>query len=134
MAGTFRRRMFKSKIHRATVTHADLNYEGSWTIPSDLMEAADILPGEEVHIWNITNGNRLATYAVEGPAGSGIMCANGGAAHRCQPGDLVVIATFVEMDDSDARSFRPTVVHVDASNHIVDVTQSEIVGPQFAGR
>ena len=89
-----RRTLFKSKIHRATVTQADLDYEGSVTIDAELMRAADILPYEKVHIWNRTNGSRLETYALEAPAGSGVICVNGAAAHHAQPGDIVIIATF----------------------------------------
>ena len=84
--------MFKSKIHRATVTHADLAYEGSVTIDSDLLDAAGILPYEAVHIWNATQGTRLVTYALEGPRGSGAICVNGAAAHLNKPGDLVILA------------------------------------------
>ncbi len=87
-----RRRMFLGKIHRATVTQADLHYEGSVTIDVDLLEAAGILAHEEVNIWNVTNGNRLATYALEGPRGSGVVCVNGAAAHLVAPGDLVILA------------------------------------------
>ena len=93
-----RRTLFKSKIHRATVTQADLDYEGSVTIDADLMRAADMLPYEKVHIWNRTNGTRLETYALEGPAGSGVICVNGAAAHLARPGDMVIIATFAEVE------------------------------------
>src|SRR3954467_14182425 len=93
-----RRSMLKSKLHRATVTHADVDYEGSLTLDRDLLEAADILPWEEVHIWNVTRGNRLMTYAMEAPAGSGIVCVNGAAAHLAKPGDIVIIATFVVLE------------------------------------
>lgn len=113
-----RRRMFLAKIHRATVTQADLDYEGSVTIDVDLLEAAGILAHEEVHIWDVTNGNRLATYALEGPSGSGVICINGAAAHLVNPGDLVIIATFGEMDDAEARDHQPTVVFVDEANRI----------------
>jgi aspartate 1-decarboxylase len=91
-----RRILFKSKIHRATVTQADLDYEGSVTIDATLLRAADILPYEKVHIWNRTNGSRLETYALEGAAGSGVICVNGAAAHHAKPGDIVIIATFAE--------------------------------------
>ena len=100
-----RRTLFRSKIHRATVTQADLDYEGSVTIDVDLMRAADILPYEKVHIWNRTNGSRLETYALEGPAGSGVICVNGAAAHHSRPGDVVIIATFGEAaDEAEARA------------------------------
>src|SRR5262245_35571533 len=89
--------VFKSKIHRATVTHADLDYEGSVTIDADLLDAADILPNEAVHIWNVTRGTRLVTYALEGPRGTGCIAVNGAAAHLNKPGDLVILATFAEM-------------------------------------
>ncbi len=113
-----RRRMFLAKIHRATVTQADLDYEGSVTIDVDLLEAAGILAHEEVHIWDVTNGNRLSTYALEGPSGSGVICINGAAAHLVTPGDVVIIATFGEMDDAEAREHQPTVVFVDEANRI----------------
>jgi aspartate 1-decarboxylase len=123
-----RRRMFKSKLHRGTVTHADLDYEGSFSIPRDLMEAADILPFEAVDVWNVTRGTRLTTYAIEVPAGSAILCANGAAAHLIKPGDLVIIATFTEMDEVPP-DYLPVVVRLDANNRIVDVTP-ERAGPQ----
>ena len=124
------RTMFKSKIHRATVTHADLHYEGSVTIDRDLLEAADILENEWVAIWNVTNGKRIETYALEGDAGSGVICINGAAAHRFSPGDLVIIATRTDMDDEAARTWEPTVVLVDADNKIVDPALKEIAGPK----
>lgn len=113
-----RRRMFLAKIHRATVTQADLDYEGSVTIDVDLLEAAGILAHEEVQIWDVTNGNRLSTYALEGPSGSGVICINGAAAHLVNPGDLVIIATFGDFDDAEARDHQPTVVFVDEANRI----------------
>ena len=120
--------MFKSKIHRATVTHADLAYEGSVTVDRDLLEAAEILPFEAVHIWNVTRGTRLVTYALEGPAGSGAICVNRAAAHLNSPGDLVIIATFAEMTAEEAREHRPKVVRVDEQNRITD-TSAEKPGP-----
>jgi aspartate 1-decarboxylase len=126
-----RRTLFKSKIHRATVTDADLDYEGSVTIDAALLRAADILPYEKVHIWNRTNGSRLETYAIEGPAGSGVVCVNGAAAHHAKPGDVVIIATFAEAaDEAEARAWNPTVVHVDAQNRIVPDVTGEVPGPQ----
>src|SRR5438046_2875065 len=113
------RTMFKSKIHRATVTQADLHYVGSVTIDADLLEAADLLPGEQVHIVDITNGARLETYVIEGPRGTGVIGINGAAAHLVQPGDLVIIISYAAMTDAEARSFEPAVVHVDADNKIV---------------
>jgi aspartate 1-decarboxylase len=124
-----RRTLFKSKIHRATVTHADLEYEGSVTIDRDLMAAADIVEHEQVHIWNVTSGTRLVTYALEGAAGSGEVCVNGAAAHQAKPGDLVIIATFAEMDADEAAAHRPKVVLVDPCNRIVDADAKEIPGP-----
>src|SRR5687767_15881082 len=108
--------VFKSKIHRATVTHADLEYEGSVTIDADLLDAANILPYESVHIWNVTRGTRLVTYALEGPKGSGCICINGAAAHLNKPGDLVILATFADMNPEEARQHKPTVVRVDSRN------------------
>lgn len=128
-----RRRMFLSKIHRAVVTHADLDYEGSCTIDVDLMEAADILPNEELHIWNITRGTRLVTYALPGPSGSGVICINGAAAHLNSPGDLVILATFGEMDSEEARTFEPKIVMVDSKNRIKTL-RAEIPGPQMPPR
>lgn len=124
-----RRTLFKSKIHRVTVTHADLDYEGSVTIDRDLMIAADIVPHEQVHIWNVTRGSRLVTYALEGPSGSGEVCVNGAAAHHARPGDLVIIATFAEMDAEEAAAHRPKVVIVDERNRVVDAQAEEIPGP-----
>src|SRR6478752_2880370 len=110
--------MFLSKIHRATVTQADLDYEGSITIDADLLDASGILPHEEVNIWDVTNGNRLATYALAGPRGSGVICINGAAAHLIDPGDVVILATFGELEDAEARTHVPTVVFVDGDNRI----------------
>src|SRR5664279_5585509 len=115
-----RRTLFKSKIHRATVTHADLEYEGSVTIDGSLMRAAHILPYERVHIWNVTTGSRLETYALEGPAGSGLICVNGAAAHHAKPGHVVILATFAEAaDEEEARLWKPIVVRVDGKNRMI---------------
>lgn len=122
--------LFKSKIHRATVTHADLDYEGSVTISSELMEAAQILEHEQVHIWNVTRGTRLTTYALRGEPGSGIICINGAAAHLANPGDKVIIATFAEVDAHEARGWKPTVVLVDDENRVADGEYRELAGPQ----
>jgi aspartate 1-decarboxylase len=127
-----RRSLFKSKIHRATVTDADLDYEGSVTIDERLMRAADILQYERVHIWNVTNGTRLETYALAGDAGSGVVCVNGAAAHHAQRGDTVIIATFAEIDDAEARAWKPVVVRVDARNQILIGPADEIPGPHRA--
>ncbi|MES1205335.1 MAG: aspartate 1-decarboxylase [Pseudomonadota bacterium] len=125
-----RRTLFKSKIHRATVTQADLDYEGSVTIDATLMRAANILPYEKVAIWNRTNGARLETYALEGEAGSGVICVNGAAAHLARPGDIVIIATFAEAaDEAEARAWTPIVVHVDAQNRILPIS-GEVAGPE----
>jgi aspartate 1-decarboxylase len=124
-----RRVMFKSKIHRATVTQADLDYEGSVTIDANLLEAADILPNERVDVWNVTRGTRLSTYAMLGEAGSGVICINGAAAHLVKPGDLVIIATFADMDEAEARSHKPKVVLVDEKNRIKAI-DDEVPGPQ----
>jgi len=121
--------VFKSKIHRATVTHADLEYEGSVTVDSDLLDAAEILPYEAVHIWNVTRGSRLMTYALPGPRGSGAICVNGAAAHLNKPGDLVILATFAEMTREEAREHRPVVVRVDAENRQTDDVSEELPGP-----
>jgi aspartate 1-decarboxylase len=130
LEAAMRRTLFKSKIHRATVTQADLEYEGSITLDSELMRAADILPYEKVAIWNVTRGSRLETYALEGPAGSGIACVNGAAAHHNRPGDLIIVATFAEMDEAKARVHQPKVVLVDGQNRIKDADVKEVPGPQ----
>lgn len=124
------RTMFKSKIHRATVTQADLHYEGSITIDTDLLDAADILEHEWVAVWNVTNGARIETYALQGPRGSGVICVNGAAAHHFTPGDVVIVATRCQVPEADARSHRPTVVLVDADNRIKDAHYVELPGPQ----
>ena len=115
------RTMMKSKIHRATVTHADLHYVGSVTVDDDLLEAADLLPGEQVDIVDITNGARLTTYVIAGERGSGVIGINGAAARLVQPGDLVILISYGVFDDAEARSLVPRVVHVDTANRIVRV-------------
>jgi aspartate 1-decarboxylase len=125
-----RRTFFKAKIHRATVTHADLDYEGSVTIDEDLMDAAGIWSYEAVHVWNITRGTRLQTYAIKGQRGSGVICINGAAAHLNRPGDMVILATFAELEEAEARAHEPTVVLVDRENRIVQKDAVEIAGPQ----
>ena len=124
-----RRTFFKSKIHRATVTHADLEYEGSVTIDEDLMEAAGIWEYEAIHVWNITRGTRLQTYAIRGQRGSGVICINGAAAHLNKPGDMVILSTFCEMEESEARAHAPTVVLVDKQNRVVS-KGPEVPGPE----
>jgi len=121
--------LFKGKLHRATVTHADLDYEGSVTIAADLLEAAGILEHEQVHVWNVTRGTRLVTYALRGDAGSGIVCINGAAAHLARPGDKVIIATFAEVAAEAAATWQPTVVLVDDANRIVG-SGAEVAGPR----
>ncbi|MFT4299278.1 MAG: aspartate 1-decarboxylase [Aeromicrobium sp.] len=113
------RTMMTSKIHRATVTQADLHYVGSVTIDADLLDAAGLLPGEQVHIVDIDNGARLVTYAIEGERGSGVIGINGAAARLVQPGDLIILIAYGQLDDAEARSFEPKVVFVDAENRII---------------
>ena len=115
-----RRTMLKSKIHRATVTATDLEYEGSLTVDADLLAAADILPHEQIHVWDVTNGTRLVTYALEGEAGSGIVRVNGAGAHLIQPGDIVIIATFTQLKRRMAKRYTPAVVFVDDRNRVKD--------------
>ena len=122
------RTMLKSKIHRATVTQADLHYVGSLTVDAELMEAADLLPGEQVQVVDINNGSRLVTYVIEGPPGSGIIGINGAAARLVHPGDLVIIISYASLNDAEARAFAPRVVHVNASNHVTG-TGSEAAEP-----
>jgi aspartate 1-decarboxylase len=112
--------MFRGKIHRATVTGADLHYEGSVTIDSELLERADILPHQEVEVWNVTNGERFRTYTLEGQPGSGVVCINGAAAHKARRGDLVIIAAFGSMTEAEARAWKPKVVFVDGQNRPID--------------
>lgn len=117
---SFTRTMLKSKIHRATVTQADLHYVGSVTVDQDLMDAADLLAGELVHIVDITNGARLETYVIPGERGTGVLGINGAAAHLVHPGDLVILISYAAMDDATARSYQPSVVFVDADNKVAD--------------
>lgn len=123
------RTMLKSKIHRATVTHADLHYVGSVTIDRELMDAADLLPGEQVAIVDVTNGARLETYVIEGERGSGVLGINGAAAHLVHEGDLVIVISYAQLDDASARSFEPRVVHVDAENRLVEVGADAAAAP-----
>jgi aspartate 1-decarboxylase len=119
--------MLKSKIHRATVTGADLHYEGSVTIDRDLMDAADIVSYEKVAVWNVTNGSRLETYAIEGQRGSGVICLNGAAARLVAPRDLVIIASFVTMENAEAIKHEPKLVFVDEENRMLP-TRAEDAG------
>jgi aspartate 1-decarboxylase len=113
--------MMKSKIHRATVTQADLHYVGSVTLDAALMEAADLLEGEQVAIVDITNGARIETYVIPGPRGSGVIGINGAAAHLVHPGDLVIIMSYAVVTDEEARAMTPRVVHVDERNQVVKI-------------
>ncbi len=112
------RSMMKSKIHQATVTEANLQYEGSITIDADLMKAAELLPGEHVHIVNLNNGSRIETYAVEGASGSGTICMNGAAARWAQGGDRGIIISYGLMEDRESRQFKPRIVFVDRNNRV----------------
>jgi aspartate 1-decarboxylase len=111
--------MLKSKVHRARVTMAAVDYVGSIEIDQDLMEAADLIENEQVHVWNVTTGDRFITYAVTGRRGSGVICINGAAAHKARVGDLVIIASFTDLEDRAARQHKPALVFVDEQNHIV---------------
>ncbi|WP_103354396.1 aspartate 1-decarboxylase [Amycolatopsis sp. CA-128772] len=113
------RTLMNAKIHRATVTQADLHYVGSLTIDADLMAAADIVEGERVQVVDITNGARLETYAITGDPGSGVIGVNGAAAHLVHPGDLVIIITYAQVDEAERAGHRPRVVHVDGDNRQV---------------
>jgi len=113
--------MLKSKIHRATVTETNIDYEGSITIDTKLMEAADILPYEQVEVLDINNGARFTTYAIEGKAGSGEICLNGAAARLAVTGDTVIILSYSHVEDEEAQNFTPTLVYVDANNAITEI-------------
>ncbi|KAA0259194.1 aspartate 1-decarboxylase [Deferribacter autotrophicus] len=122
-----KRIMFKSKIHRATVTDADLHYEGSITIDKELMDAAGILPYEKVDIYNITNGARFSTYTIEGRPGSGEICLNGAAARMVQPGDMVIIVSYGLYDEEELKDLRPVVIQVDEKNRIIRKEETALV-------
>ncbi|MBI3410307.1 MAG: aspartate 1-decarboxylase [Planctomycetes bacterium] len=126
-----KRYMLKSKIHRAKITQADVNYEGSLTLDQELLHAGDIVPYEEVHVWNVTRGTRFRTYAMLGEQGSGTVCANGAAALLVEPGDLVIIATFTMVDDEDMKAFQPRIVFVDENNRIKSTRTEELAGPML---
>ncbi|HEY0637768.1 MAG TPA: aspartate 1-decarboxylase [Pseudonocardiaceae bacterium] len=123
------RTMLKSKVHRATVTQSDLHYVGSLTMDPELMEAADLLPNELVHVLDIDNGNRLETYVIEGERGTGVIGINGAAARMVHTGDLVIIASYAVVSDAEARELTPRVVHVDRANRIVALGDDSSVGP-----
>lgn len=114
------RTMLKSKIHRATVTYADVDYVGSITLDADLMDAADLLPGELVHVVDINNGARLETYVIEGERGSGTVGINGAAARLVHPGDLVIVMAYAQLPDDEARDFKPRVLLVDGENRAIE--------------
>jgi aspartate 1-decarboxylase len=116
--------MLKAKIHRATVTHAELHYEGSIAIDSVLLDASGIREYEQIHAWNINNGKRFVTYALRAEAGSGIISVNGSAAHRAQPGDLIIIAAFAQLSEAELELFQPTLVYADANNRISHTNRS----------
>ena len=124
-----KRTMLKSKIHRATVTEANVEYEGSITIDPDLIEAADILPYEQVDVLDITNGSRLQTYVIEGERGSGEICVNGAAAHLVKPHDLVIICSYVQLDDAACRGYEGIRVFVDSRNAIREISGPSPVAP-----
>ena len=115
------RKLLRAKIHRATVTGADLDYEGSVTLDRELMDLADLVDHEAVNIWNVTNGERLETYVIPGARGSGVVCVNGAAAHKVRKGDLVIIAAFAWMNEAEARTWEPKVVFVDDRNRPVEL-------------
>jgi aspartate 1-decarboxylase len=127
------RTMMTSKIHRATVTQADLHYVGSVTVDRDLMEAADLLEGEQVAIVDITNGARLQTYVIPGARGSGVIGINGAAAHLVHPGDLVILIAYGQLDESEVRSYRPRVVFVDRANRVVELGSDPAYAPEGSG-
>jgi len=126
--------MLKSKIHRATVTDANLNYVGSITVDTDLLDAADIRPYEHVHIVNINNGARFETYAIEGARGSGTICLNGAAARLAQPGDLVIVLSYAQYAEPDIQAYEPIVVHVDESNREIQQLLPESVPAAWEDR
>ena len=115
--------VMRSKIHRATVTEADVDYVGSISIDSELMQAAGIEEWEKVHVLDVTNGSRLETYAIKAPAGSGKICINGAAAHLVHPGDLVILLTFEGIPNNQIEAYSPTIVHVNSRNEVVDIGQ-----------
>ncbi|MDQ3716753.1 MAG: aspartate 1-decarboxylase [Actinomycetota bacterium] len=123
------RTMLKSKIHRATVTHADLHYVGSVTVDEDLLDAADLLPGEQVTIVDVTNGARLETYVIPGERGSGVIGINGAAAHLVHPGDVVILIAYGQMDETETKSYLPKIVHVDVANRMVSLGHDPAAPP-----
>lgn len=126
------RTFFRAKIHRATVTEANLNYMGSITVDANLLEAADILPYELVQVVNVNNGARLETYVIPGPAGSGVICLNGAAARHAHPGDIVILMTYAQLAPEELAGFQPRVVLVDAQNRVLSVETGRIELPTTA--
>jgi aspartate 1-decarboxylase len=126
------RELMKSKIHRATVTDAHLDYVGSLTLDSDLMERVDLLPGEKVHVVNVNTGARFETYAIAGPAGSGTVCVNGAAARLVHTGDLVIVIAYGFYDEKEAKSHRPKVAFVDSRNRVVPEEKAPAPRPRAA--
>ena len=116
--------MLKAKIHRASVTHAELHYEGSCAIDGDLLDTSGIREYEQIHIYNVNSGHRFVTYAIRGEEGSGVISVNGAAAHRAQPGDLVIICAYGALDEAEAAKFKPTLVYVDRQNHLTHTNHS----------
>jgi aspartate 1-decarboxylase len=121
--------MLKSKLHRLTVTDANVDYEGSITVDAGLLEAADILPYEQVHVWNVTRGTRFVTYAMPGEPGSGTVCINGAGARLTGPGDIVIVATFQYVDDTPARSHQPRIILIGEGNRIRTRSSRRSAGP-----
>jgi aspartate 1-decarboxylase len=117
--------MLKSKVHRATVTEANVDYIGSMTLDEELMEAAGMLPYERIDVADVTNGERLSTYVIPGERGSGVACLNGATAHKMSVGDLVIVFTYVNLTPREARAHRPTLVFVDEGNRIVKISHGE---------
>ncbi len=128
-----RRRMLKSKIHRAVVTDADLHYVGSVTIDPDLLDAADILEHEQVAIVDIDNGARFETYTIAGVRGSGDLCLNGAAARLVQPGDKVIVISYADYDDAEMEGYEPRIVHVDTGNRQIDEVTAGLLAAELAG-
>lgn len=118
------RTMLKSKLHRATVTHSELHYEGSCAIDETLLDAANIHEYEQIQIYNVTNGERFTTYAIRAARGSGIISVNGAAAHKANPGDLVIVATYASYNELEMARYAPELVYVDADNRIIDTRQA----------
>jgi aspartate 1-decarboxylase len=130
---TMRRRMMKSKIHRATVTDANLHYVGSVTVDEDLLDAADIMEFEQVAIVDVDNGARLETYTIAGPRGSGVVCLNGAAARLVSPGDTIIMISYADYEQAELASYEPRVVHVDTANRQIDEVTAELLAEQQRG-